>query len=170
MGAQAIDLDLPALEGAVRLRPRDDRRTARRCRRCRRAVRRRARRADHRPGGGARQSAPLLVSARDGRGRWGLGSVVVDLAAESGRQRRGRRGRRGRAHRQRAGLGRAQRRRADARPGVAAYAQNVVALITLTVRRRSVAPDLDDEIPAGCCPTAAASISHELTRLLVRGA
>ena len=57
-------------------------------------------------------------------------------------------------------------------PGQASrlYAQNVVNLVTLMTVDGVLAPDLADEILAGCCVTRAGRIEHEPTRLLVEGA
>ena len=65
------------------------------------------------------RQAPMLVTAAMVE-QMKPGSVVVDLAAETGGNVEGSVAGRGRAHRQRPGVGRAQRAVADARAGVAA--------------------------------------------------
>ena len=65
------------------------------------------------------RTAPLLVTAAMVE-QMGPGSVVVDLAAETGGNVEGVGARRGRADRRRPGVGRAQRARPDAGAGVAA--------------------------------------------------
>ena len=65
------------------------------------------------------RQAPMLVT-REMVEQMKPGSVVVDLAAETRRQRRGLGRRRGGPDRQRPGVGRAQRAEPDARPGVEA--------------------------------------------------
>jgi H+-translocating NAD(P) transhydrogenase subunit alpha len=168
MGAQAIDLDLPALEGAGGY--------AREMTEDRAALQMQllapyVAAADALittaavPG----RAAPLLVSAAMVEAMR-PGSVVVDLAAESG----------GNVEGAVAGevvrIGNAQvwggRNVAAQMPGPASrlYAQNVVALITLMSVDGTLAPDLDDEILAGCCVTRGGRILHEPTRLLVEGA
>ena len=96
------------------------------------------------------------------------GSVVVDLAAESGGNVEGSVAGRGRPDRQRPGLGRRAtcRRRCPGRRR-RLYAQNVVNLLTLmtsTPTGDGFAPDFDDEIVAGSCVTHDGAIRHEPTR------
>ena len=102
------------------------------------------------------------------------GSVVVDLAAETG----------GNVEGSVAGevvrIGNAQvwggaqraQRRCPGRPR-RLYAQNIVNLVTLMTadrgRRRRFAPDFDDEIVAGCCVTHDGEVRHEPTREAMEG-
>lgn len=168
MGAQAIDLDLPALEGAGGYaREMTEERAARQMELLAPYV------ADADalittaavPG----RTAPLLVSAAMVEAMR-PGSVVVDLAAESG----------GNVEGVVAGevvrIGNAQvwggQNVASQLPGPASrlYAQNVVNLVALMTVDGALAPDLDDEVLAGCCVTRGGRILHEPTRLLVEGA
>ena len=103
------------------------------------------------------------------------GSVVVDLAAESG----------GNVEGSVAGevvrIGNAQvwggRNVPSQMPGPASrlYAQNVVNLVTLMTatgegaETGTFAPDFDDEIVAGSCVTHEGSIRHEPTRMALEG-
>jgi NAD(P) transhydrogenase subunit alpha len=98
------------------------------------------------------------------------GSVVVDLAAETGGNVEG--SEPGKVVR----IGHAQvwggENVPSSMPGSASklYAQNVVNLVTLMTRPASeeepaaFAPDFDDEIVAGCCVTHDRQIMHEPTR------
>ncbi len=120
------------------------------------------------------RSAPTLVT-RDMVELMSPGSVVVDLAAESG----------GNVEGSEAGevvrIGNAQvwggRNVPSQMPGPASrlLAQNVVNLVTLMTARdeeegtTSFAPDPDDEIVAGACVTRDGAILHEPTRLAVEG-
>jgi NAD(P) transhydrogenase subunit alpha len=119
------------------------------------------------------RSAPMLVT-RDMVELMSPGSVVVDLAAESG----------GNVEGSEAGevvrIGNAQvwggRNVPSQMPGPASrlLAQNVVNLVTLMTARddegtTSFAPDPDDEIVAGACVTRDGAILHEPTRLAVEG-
>jgi NAD(P) transhydrogenase subunit alpha len=114
------------------------------------------------------RQAPLLVTA-DMVERMGPGSVVVDLAAESGGNVEG--SRPGQVVR----IGRAQvwggANVPAQMPGPASrlYAQNVVNLVTLMTRDQAFAPDFDDEIVAGCCVTHDGTIRHEPTRAAIEG-
>ncbi len=114
------------------------------------------------------RAAPLLVTAEMVE-QMAPGSVVVDLAADSG----------GNVEGSVAGevvrLGQAQvwggRNVPAQMPGPASrlYAQNVVSLLTLMTREdedgvAGFAPDHDDEVVAGCCVTHAHEVRHEPTR------
>jgi NAD(P) transhydrogenase subunit alpha len=113
--------------------------------------------------------APLLVT-REMVEQMKPGSVVVDLAAESGGNVEG--AEPGKVVR----IGHAQvwggENVPSSMPGPASrlYAQNVVNLVTLMTRAESeeapaaFAPDFDDEIVAGCCVTHDRRILHEPTR------
>jgi NAD(P) transhydrogenase subunit alpha len=104
------------------------------------------------------------------------GSVVVDLAAESGGNVEG--SRPGQVVR----IGRAQvwggANVPAQMPGPASrlYAQNVVNLVTLMTRAGedgtapAFAPDFDDEIVSGSCVTHAGAVWHEPTRTALDGA
>ena len=118
--------------------------------------------------------APLLVT-REMVEPMRPGSVVVDLAAESG----------GNVEGAVAGevvrIGNAQvwggRNVPAQMPGPASrlYAQNVVNLVTLMTRASeepggaAFAPDFDDEIVAGSCVTHEGAIRHEPTRTAIEG-
>jgi NAD(P) transhydrogenase subunit alpha len=119
------------------------------------------------------RQAPLLVT-RDMVEQMSPGSVVVDLAAETG----------GNVEGSVAGevvrIGNAQvwggRNVPSQMPGPASrlYAQNVVNLVTLMTAQdeegtASFAPDPDDEIVAGSCVTRDGAILHEPTRQALEG-
>ena len=119
------------------------------------------------------RAAPMLVT-REMVELMSPGSVVVDLAAESG----------GNVEGSVAGevvrIGNAQvwggRNVPSQMPGPASrlYAQNIVNLVTLMTPAdeegvTSFAPDPDDEIVAGSCVTRDGAIQHEPTRLAVEG-
>jgi proton-translocating NAD(P)+ transhydrogenase subunit alpha len=119
--------------------------------------------------------APLLVTA-DMVEQMGPGSVVVDLAAESGGNVEG--SVPGKVVR----IGAAQvwggANVPGQMPGPASrlYAQNVVNLVTLMTRQASedggaaaFAPDFEDEIVAGSCVTHDGTVWHEPTRLALEG-
>lgn len=120
------------------------------------------------------RQAPLLVTAQMVE-RMKPGSVVVDLAAESGGNVEGVRP--GRVVR----IGNAQvwggANVPSQMPGPASrlYAQNVVNLVTLmTVTTEDgsarFAPDFEDEIVAGACVTHDGRVMHDPTRNLLEGA
>lgn len=180
MGAKSIDLDLETLEGAGGYaREMTDDRAARQ----RELLTPYIAAADALittaavPG----RQAPMLVT-REMVEQMGPGSVVVDLAAESG----------GNVEGSVAGkivrIGHAQvwgGQNVPAQMPVPAsklYAQNIVNLVTLmTTSGRpatddgqeaeapAFAPDYDDEIVAGSCVTHAGRIVHEPTRVAVEG-
>ncbi len=173
MGAKAIELDLETLEGAggYAREMTDDR-----------AARQRELLAPYVAAADALittaavpgRQAPLLVTSEMVE-RMGPGSVVVDLAADSG----------GNVEGVVAGevvrIGHAQvwggRNVPAQMPGPASrlYAQNVVNLVALLTRdgdgdeAPTLAPDLDDEIVAGACVTHDGVVRHEPTRLALEG-
>lgn len=167
MGAQAIELDLPTLEGAGGYaREMSEERS----RLQRELLAPYVAAADGLittaavPG----RTAPVLVT-RAMVEQMRPGSVVVDLAADSG----------GNVEGVVAGevvrIGEAQvwggRNVPAQMPGPASrlYAQNVVNLVTLLAPAGELVLDLDDEILAGACVTHAGVIRHEPTRVLVEG-
>jgi len=107
--------------------------------------------------------APLLVTAAVVE-QMRPGSVVVDLAAESGGNVEG--AEPGKVVR----IGKAQvwggANVPAQMPGPASrlYSQNVVNLVTLMTRDGAWAPDFDDEIVAGSCVTHEGVVRHEPTR------
>jgi NAD(P) transhydrogenase subunit alpha len=167
MGAQAIDLDLDTLEGAggyAREMTED------------RAARQRELLTPYIASADALittaavpgRQAPLLVTS-DMVQQMKPGSVVVDLAAESGGNVEG--SVPGKVVR----LGHAQvwggQNVPSQMPGPASklYAQNIVNLVTLMTRDGAFAPDFEDEIVSGACVTRDGSIWHEPTRNLLEG-
>ena len=120
------------------------------------------------------RQAPLLVTA-DMVEQMKPGSVVVDLAAESGGNVEG--SQPGQVVR----VGDAQvwggANVPAQMPGPASrlYAQNIVNILTLMTRAgedggaASFAPDFDDEIVAGSCVTHDGRVWHEATRELLEG-
>jgi NAD(P) transhydrogenase subunit alpha len=118
------------------------------------------------------RQAPLLVT-REMVEQMKPGSVVVDLAAESGGNVEG--SEPGEVVR----IGNAQvwggRNVPSQMPGPASrlYAQNIVNLVTLMTRTseegNAFAPDPDDEIVAGSCVTRDGAIVHEPTREAIEG-
>ncbi|WP_084596809.1 Re/Si-specific NAD(P)(+) transhydrogenase subunit alpha [Nocardioides aequoreus] len=114
------------------------------------------------------RQAPLLVT-REMVEAMGPGSVVVDLAAETG----------GNVEGSVAGemvrVGHAQvwggLNVPAQMPGPASrlYAQNVVNLLTLMTRDEAFDPDFDDEVVAGACVTHAGRIHHDPTREAIEG-
>ncbi len=165
MGATAIELDLETLEGAggyAREMTED------------RADRQRSLLAPYIAGADALittaavpgRSAPLLVT-REMVAAMRPGSVVVDLAAESGGNVEG--SEPGRV----VAVGAAQvwgaRNVPSSMPGPASrlLAANIVNLVTLMTVDGEFAPDFADEIVAGSCVTHAGEIVHEPTRALL---
>jgi NAD(P) transhydrogenase subunit alpha len=173
MGAQSIDLELETLEGAggyAREMTED------------RAARQRELLTPYIAAADALittaavpgRQAPMLVT-RAMVEEMGPGSVVVDLAAETG----------GNVEGSEAGevvrIGNAQvwggRNVPSQMPGPASklYAQNIVNIVTLMTRTAeedgpaSFAPDFDDEIVAGSCVTHDGVIRHEPTRAALEG-
>jgi H+-translocating NAD(P) transhydrogenase subunit alpha len=114
------------------------------------------------------RKAPLLVTSAMVE-QMKPGSVVVDLAAESG----------GNVEGSVAGeivrIGHAQvwggLNVPAQMPGPASrlYAQNVVNLVTLMTHDGAFAPDFDDEIVAGSCVTHGGKVRHEPTRQALEG-
>ncbi|GAA4368746.1 NAD(P) transhydrogenase subunit alpha [Nocardioides caricicola] len=168
MGAQAIDLELDTLEGAGGYaREMTEERAALQMERLAPYVAN----ADALittaavPG----RKAPLLVTAAMVE-RMRPGSVVVDLAAESG----------GNVEGAVAGevvrIGNAQvwggRNVPSQMPGPASrlYAQNIVNIVTLMTAEGAFAPDFEDEIVTGSCVTHGGAIRHEPTRVALEGA
>jgi len=172
MGAQSIDLELETLEGAggyAREMTED------------RAARQRELLTPYIAAADALittaavpgREAPMLVT-REMVEQMKPGSVVVDLAAESGGNVEG--SEPGEVVR----IGNAQvwggQNVPSQMPGPASrlYAQNVVNLVTLMTRTSeegasSFAPDFDDEIVAGACVTHEGAIRHEPTRVALEG-
>jgi NAD(P) transhydrogenase subunit alpha len=114
------------------------------------------------------RKAPLLVT-REMVEQMSPGSVVVDLAAESGGNVEG--AVPGRVVR----VGNAQvwggANVPAQMPGPASrlYAQNVVNLVTLMTNDGAYAPDFEDEIVAGSCVTHDGGVRHEPTRQALEG-
>ncbi|GAB2758575.1 Re/Si-specific NAD(P)(+) transhydrogenase subunit alpha [Nocardioides pakistanensis] len=167
MGAQSIDLDLETLEGAggyAREMTED------------RAARQRELLAPYIANADALittaavpgRQAPLLVT-RDMVEAMKPGSVVVDLAAETGGNVEG--SEPGKVVR----VGNAQvwggANVPSQMPGPASklYAQNIVNIVTLMTRDGAFAPDFEDEIVAGSCVTRDGQVWHEPTRNLLEG-
>jgi len=168
VGAQAIELDLETLEGAggyAREMTED------------RAARQRDLLAPYIaaadglittaavPG----RQAPMLVTAEMVE-QMKPGSVVVDMAAESGGNVQGSVA--GKVVR----IGHAQvwggENVPSQMPGPASklYAQNLVSLLTLMTSEGEFAPDFEDEVVAGAAVTHAGRIMHEPTREAIEGA
>ncbi|HEU4947240.1 MAG TPA: NAD(P) transhydrogenase subunit alpha [Kribbella sp.] len=114
------------------------------------------------------RTAPLLVT-RSMVEQMKPGSVVIDLASESG----------GNVEGSIAGTeltvgnalvwGGANVPSQMAGPASRLYGQNVANLITLMTRNAAFDPDFDDEIVAGCCVTHDGAVLHEPTRELLEG-
>ncbi len=112
------------------------------------------------------RSAPLLVTT-DMVAAMKPGSVVVDLAAEQG----------GNVEGSRAGeettvgevlvWGGANVASQLPIPASQLYATNVVSLLLLMTSEGTVAPDLDDEVLAGCCVTHHGEVRQESVRELL---
>jgi len=118
------------------------------------------------------RTAPLLVTAEMVE-QMKPGSVVVDLAAETGGNVEGS------VPGEVVRIGHAQvwggKNVPGELPGPASrlYAQNIVNLVTLMTRETdgemAFDPDFEDEIVAGACATRGGTITHEPTRALVEG-
>jgi NAD(P) transhydrogenase subunit alpha len=114
------------------------------------------------------RQAPMLVTAEMVE-QMKPGSVVVDLAAESGGNVQGSVA--GKVVR----IGHAQVWGGDnvpsQMPGPASklYAQNLVSLLTLMTHDGEFAPDFEDEVIAGAAVTHAGRIVHEPTREAIEG-
>lgn len=115
------------------------------------------------------RQAPMLVTAEMVQ-QMKPGSVVIDLAAETG----------GNVEGSVAGavvqIGDAQvwggANVPSQMPGPASklYAQNLVNIVTLMTTDDGFAPDFDDEIVAGTCVTHAGEVTHEATRTILGAA
>ena len=171
MGAQSIDLELETLEGAGGYaREMTEDRAARQ----RELLTPYIAKADALittaavPG----RAAPMLVT-QEMVEHMGPGSIVVDLAAESGGNVEG--SQPGQVVR----IGNAQvwggANVPAQMPGPASrlYAQNVVNLVTLMTAKSeeggTFAPDFEDEIVAGSCVTHERTVRHEPTRTALEG-
>jgi H+-translocating NAD(P) transhydrogenase subunit alpha len=114
------------------------------------------------------RTAPVLVTAAM-VAQMKPGSVVVDLAAETGGNVEG--SRPGEVVR----IGNAQVWGGAnvpsqlPQPASKLYAQNILNLVTLMTREGAFDPDLDDEIVAGSCVTRGGVIRHEPTRAAIEG-
>jgi H+-translocating NAD(P) transhydrogenase subunit alpha len=114
------------------------------------------------------RTAPLLVT-REMVEQMRPGSVVVDLAAESGGNVEGS------VAGEEVRIGNALVHGAAnvpsqmPAPASRLYAQNVLNLVTLMTADGAFAPDFDDEIVAGCCVTHAGEVRHEPTAQLLAG-
>jgi NAD(P) transhydrogenase subunit alpha len=97
------------------------------------------------------------------------GSVVVDLAAESGGNVEGS------VPGEEVLIGHAlvhgAANVASQMPAPASrlYAQNILNLVTLMSTDGAFAPDFDDEVVAGCCVTHAGQVRHQPTAELLAG-
>jgi H+-translocating NAD(P) transhydrogenase subunit alpha len=115
------------------------------------------------------RTAPMLVTYQMVE-RMKPGSVVVDLAAESGGNVEGS------LPGEVVQVGNAQVWGASnvpsQMPGPASrlYAQNLVNLLGLLTADGGFAPDFDDEVVAGCCVTHDGEVRHEPTRERLEGA
>ncbi|WP_028638625.1 NAD(P) transhydrogenase subunit alpha [Nocardioides sp. URHA0032] len=167
MGAQAIDLELDTLEGAGGYaREMTEERAALQMERLAPYVA--AADALITTAAVPGRQAPLLVTSAMVE-QMKPGSVVVDLAAETG----------GNVEGAVAGevvrIGNAQvwggRNVPSQMPGPASrlYAQNIVNIVTLMSADDGFAPDFEDEIVAGSCVTHDGAIRHEPTRTQIEG-
>ena len=165
MGAQAIELDLETLEGTGGYaREMSEDRAARQ----RELLTPYIANADALittaavPG----RSAPMLVTTEMVE-RMRPGSVVVDLAADSGGNVEGSQPgeviRMGDAH----VWGGANVPAQMPGPASRLYAQNIVNLVTLMTGEGGFAPDFEDEIVTSCCVTRDGQVWHEPTRELL---
>ncbi len=114
------------------------------------------------------RKAPLLVT-QSMIEQMRPGSVVIDLAAESGGNVEGSVPGVELKHNGVVLWGGANVSSQMASPASRLYAQNVVNLITLMTRDGSFAPDFGDEIVSGCCVTHDGDVLHAPTRDLLRG-
>jgi H+-translocating NAD(P) transhydrogenase subunit alpha len=167
MGAQAIDLELDTLDGAGGYaREMTEERAALQMERLAPYVA--AADALITTAAVPGRTAPLLVTSAMVE-QMSPGSVVVDLAAETGGNVEGS------VPGEVVRIGNAQvwggRNVPSQMPGPASrlYAQNVVNLLTLMTAEGGFAPDFDDEIVAGSCVTHEGVIRHEPTRLSIEG-
>ena len=165
LGARFVELDLPSLEGTGGYAREMDEERARMQRELL---------ADHVAGSDVvittaavpGRPAPLLVT-RQALERMRPGSVVVDVAAESGGNVEGSR------PGEEVSVGDVLlvggRNVPSDMPGHASrlYAANVTALVLLMTVDGQVRPDFDDEIVAGTCVTHGGEVRHGLTRDLM---
>jgi H+-translocating NAD(P) transhydrogenase subunit alpha len=114
------------------------------------------------------RQAPMLVTGEMVE-RMSPGSVVVDLAAESGGNVEG--SVPGKVVRVGNAMVWGGANVPSQMPGPASrlYSQNVVNLVTLMTRDGTFDPDFDDEVVAGSCVTHAGQVRHEPTRALLEG-
>ncbi len=114
------------------------------------------------------RQAPLLVT-REMVEQMGPGSVVVDLAAESGGNVEGSvAGEEVRiGHALVHGVSNAPSQMPA--PASRLYAQNVLNLVTLMTADEAFAPDFEDEVVAGCCVTHAGEVKHQPTAEALEG-
>ena len=167
MGAQAIDLDLETLEGAGGYaREMTEDRAARQLELLTPYIA--AADALITTAAVPGRQAPLLVT-RAMVEQMKPGSVVIDLAAETGGNVEGA------VAGETVKIGNARVWGAfnlpSHMPGPASrlYAQNILNLLTLMTKEGGFAPDFDDEVIAGCCVTHAGEIKHQPSRELVEG-
>jgi NAD(P) transhydrogenase subunit alpha len=97
------------------------------------------------------------------------GSVVVDLAAESGGNVEGSTAGTELMIGQALVWGGANVPSQLAGPASRLYGQNIANLITLMTRNAAFDPDFDDQIVAGCCVTRDGEVLHGPTRELLEG-
>ena len=168
MGAQAIDLELDTLEGAGGYaREMTEERAALQMERLAPYVA--AADALITTAAVPGRRAPLLVTSGMVE-QMRPGSVVVDLAAESGGNVEGA------VPGEVVRIGNAQvwggQNVPSQMPGPASrlYAQNIVNLVTLLTRDGALDPDFEDEIVVGSCVTHAGEVRHEPARAALEGA
>ena len=168
MGAQAIDLELDTLEGAGGYaREMTEERAALQMERLAPYVA--AADALITTAAVPGRRAPLLVTSAMVE-QMRPGSVVVDLAAESGGNVEGA------VPGEVVRIGNAQvwggQNVPSQMPGPASrlYAQNIVNLVTLLTRDGALDPDFEDEIVVGSCVTHAGEVRHEPARAALEGA
>ena len=167
MGAQAIDLELDSLEGAGGYaREMTEERAALQMERLAPYVA--AADALITTAAVPGRRAPVLVTRAMVEGMR-PGSVVVDLAAESGGNVEGA------VAGETVRIGNAQvwggHNVPSQMPGPASrlYAQNIVNIVTLMTSEGAFAPDFEDEIVAGSCVTHDGAVRHGPTRVALEG-
>ncbi len=114
------------------------------------------------------RQAPLLVTREMVEGMR-PGSVVVDLAAESGGNVEGSLPGEDVMVGHALVHGAANVPSQMPAPASRLYAQNILNLVTLMTVDGAFAPDFDDEVVAGCCVTHAGRVLHEPTAQLLAG-
>jgi NAD(P) transhydrogenase subunit alpha len=114
------------------------------------------------------RTAPLLVT-RSMVEQMKPGSVVVDLASESGGNVEGSKAGTELTIGQAMVWGGANVPSQLAGPASRLYGQNIANLITLMTRNAAFDPDFDDEVVAGCCVTHDGEVRHQPTRELLEG-